>query len=145
MNCILDQNIFVWNFFCSLVTLFCHLTYIFVMWRSEHVLRFALLNVNFFWNSVYYDRLSTSVGLHGTQASPRQCCNPQLPWACQHQRCLQWECRMSRDVAVQNDVIKWKHFPRNWPFVRGLPQSRWIPRTYASDAELWCFLLSTPD
>ena len=24
-----------------------------------------------------------------------------------------------------DDVIKWKHFPRNWPFVR----SRWIPQT----------------
>ena len=29
---------------------------------------------------------------------------------------------------------KWRHFPRSWPFVRG------IPRTKASDAELWCFL-----
>ena len=34
-----------------------------------------------------------------------------------------------------DDVTKWKHFPRNWPFV-----SRWNPRTKASDAELWCFL-----
>ena len=25
-------------------------------------------------------------------------------------------------------------------FVRGIHQSRWIPRTKASDAELWCFL-----
>ena len=38
------------------------------------------------------------------------------------------------------DVIKWKHFPRNWPFVRGIHRSRWIPHTKASDAELWCFL-----
>ena len=22
-----------------------------------------------------------------------------------------------------DDVIKWKHFPRNWPFVRGIPRS----------------------
>ena len=34
-----------------------------------------------------------------------------------------------------DDIIKWKHFPRNWPFHR----SRWFPRTKASDAELWCF------
>ena len=33
-----------------------------------------------------------------------------------------------------DDVIKSKHFPRYWPFVRG------NPRTKASDAELWCFL-----
>ena len=24
---------------------------------------------------------------------------------------------------VHDDVIKWKHFPRNWPFVRGIHQS----------------------
>ena len=35
-----------------------------------------------------------------------------------------------------DDVIKWKHFPRCWPFVR------WIHRTKTSDAELWCFLWS---
>ena len=39
-----------------------------------------------------------------------------------------------------DDVIKWKHFPRYWPFVRG------IPPTKASYAEFWCFFcfLSTP-
>ena len=37
-----------------------------------------------------------------------------------------------------DDVIIWKHFPRNWPFVRGIHRSRWIPGTKASDAELWC-------
>ena len=37
-----------------------------------------------------------------------------------------------------DDVIKWKHFPRNWPFVRGIHRSRWIPHTKASDVELWC-------
>ena len=36
-----------------------------------------------------------------------------------------------------DDVIKWKHFPRNCPFVRGIHRSRWIPHTKASDAELW--------
>ena len=41
-----------------------------------------------------------------------------------------------------NNVIKWKHFPRYWPFVRGIYRPRWIPRTKASDAELWCFLWS---
>ena len=44
-----------------------------------------------------------------------------------------------------DDVIKWKHFPRNWPFVRGIHRSRWIPRTKAIDAELWCFLWSEPE
>ena len=26
-------------------------------------------------------------------------------------------------VVVHDDVIKWKHFPRNWPFVRGIHRS----------------------
>ena len=43
---------------------------------------------------------------------------------------------------MHDDVIKWKHFPRNWPFVRGIHRSRWSPHTKASDAELWCFLWS---
>ena len=43
------------------------------------------------------------------------------------------------------DVIKWKHFPRYWPFVRGIHRSRWIPRTKASDAELWCVLSSASE
>ena len=41
----------------------------------------------------------------------------------------------------------WRHkmgtFPRYWPFVRG--SHRWIPLTKASDAELWCFLWSSPE
>ena len=48
-------------------------------------------------------------------------------------------------LANHDDVIKWKHFPRNWPFVRGIHRSRWIPRTMASDAELWCFLWSASE
>ena len=44
-------------------------------------------------------------------------------------------------LGIHDDVIKWKHFPRNWPFVR----SRWIPHTKASDAELWCFLWSASE
>ena len=45
--------------------------------------------------------------------------------------------RLSR---VHDDVITWKYFPRNWPFVRGIHPSPVNFRTKASDAELWCFL-----
>ena len=44
-----------------------------------------------------------------------------------------------------DDVIKWKQFPRYWPFVRGIHRSRWIPHTKASAAELWCFLWSVSE
>ena len=47
--------------------------------------------------------------------------------------------------SYHDDVIKWKHFPRNWPFVRGIHRSRWIPHTKTSDAELWSFLWSASE
>ena len=32
-------------------------------------------------------------------------------------------CSISRSVVYHDDVIKWKHFPRNWPFVREIHRS----------------------
>ena len=32
-------------------------------------------------------------------------------------------CRMLYNCMCHDDVIKWKHFPRNWPFVRGIHRS----------------------
>ena len=43
---------------------------------------------------------------------------------------------ITAEVRFHDDVIKWKHFPRYWPFVRGIHRSRWIPRTKASDVGL---------
>ena len=45
------------------------------------------------------------------------------------------------NVFVHDDVIKWKHFSRNWPFERGIHRSLWIPHTKASDAEILMFSL----
>ena len=42
------------------------------------------------------------------------------------------------EISIQDDVIKWKHFPRYWPFVRGI--HRWIFLTKAGDSELLCLL-----
>ena len=50
-----------------------------------------------------------------------------------------------RSIFRHYGVIKWKHFPRNWPFVRRSNRSRLIPHTKASDAELWCFLWSASE
>ena len=46
-------------------------------------------------------------------------------------------------LASHDDVIKWKHLPHFWPFVRGI--HRWISLTKARNAELWCFLWSAPE
>ena len=42
-------------------------------------------------------------------------------------------------IMIHDDVIKWKHFPRYWPFVRQFTGHRWIPSTKASDVELCIF------
>ena len=47
-------------------------------------------------------------------------------------------------AVLHDDVIKWKYFPRYWPLRGEFTGHRWIPRTKASDAELWCFLWSVP-
>ena len=44
-----------------------------------------------------------------------------------------------------DDVIKWKHFPCYWPFVWGIHRSPVNSPHKASDAELWCFLWSSPE
>ena len=49
------------------------------------------------------------------------------------------------NTFYHDDVIKWKHFRRYWPFVWVFHRSRWIPHTTASDAELWCFILPAPE
>ena len=50
---------------------------------------------------------------------------------------------MERTVTIHDDIIKWKHFLRYWPFVWGIHQ--WIRTTKASNAELWCFLRFVPE
>ena len=40
--------------------------------------------------------------------------------------------RRGQIIGHHDGVIKWKHFPRNWPFVRGIHRSRWIPHTHRS-------------
>ena len=49
------------------------------------------------------------------------------------------------ETEHDDDVIKWKHFPRYWAFVRGIHRSPVNSLTKASDAELWCFLWSAPE
>ena len=49
------------------------------------------------------------------------------------------------DMTAEDMMTSWKHFPRYWPFVREFTGRRWIPFTKASDAELSCFLWSSPE
>ena len=54
-------------------------------------------------------------------------------------------CHPTLSIHDHDDVMKWNHFPRYWPFVGEFTGPRWIPLTTASDAELWCFLWSGPE
>ena len=46
---------------------------------------------------------------------------------------------ISSSIAVPWWRHKMEHFPRYWPFVRGIHRHGWLLLTKASDAELWCF------
>ena len=50
-----------------------------------------------------------------------------------------------RPSIDHDDVIKWKHFRVTGPLWGEFTGPRWIPRTKASDAELWCFLWSVSE
>ena len=49
----------------------------------------------------------------------------------------------SKGFVVHDDAIKCKHFPRHWPFVRGIHRSS-VNSPHKGPAELWCFLRSAP-
>ena len=36
---------------------------------------------------------------------------------------MKWKSKRSEKLESHDDVIKWKHFPRYWPFVRGIHRS----------------------
>ena len=44
-----------------------------------------------------------------------------------------------------DDLIKWKHFPRHWHFLRGIQRSPVVSLTKASDADFWFFLWAAPE
>ena len=58
-------------------------------------------------------------------------------WICEF---ISAELLLHHNRICHDDVIKWKHFPRYWPFVRGINWSPVNSRTKASEAEL--FMLS---
>ena len=82
----------------------------------------------------------------------RHCCQPNSGFLAQKFSNVTWSLHAFPPSAklpssagcwpMHDDIIKWKHFPRYWPFVWA--GHRWIPRTKASDVELWCFLWSAP-
>ena len=52
----------------------------------------------------------------------------------------------NRHIAtLHDDVIKWKHFRVTCHLCGEFTGHRWIPRTKASNAELWSFLWSKPE
>ena len=54
-----------------------------------------------------------------------------------------WPFERGFHKSIVDSPYKWSVL-LNWPVVKGMHRSRWIPLTKASDAELWCFLRSLP-
>ena len=51
----------------------------------------------------------------------------------------------AKKTQSHDDVIKLNHFRVTGPLWGESTGHRWIPRTIASDADLWCFLWSAPE
>ena len=51
--------------------------------------------------------------------------------------CVRWDYEISQP---HDDVIKWKYFPRYWPFVLGIHRSRWIPHTKTREALMFSLI-----
>ena len=57
-----------------------------------------------------------------------------------------WDQFPDMNWYIHDDVMKWKHFPRYWPFVWGIHRSPAnSPHKGQSRVELWCFLCSVPE
>ena len=63
-------------------------------------------------------------------------------------------CWQKDTILKHDDAIKWKHFPRYWPFVRGIPPQRPVTRRFDVFFDLrlnkrlskqsWGWLFETP-
>ena len=52
---------------------------------------------------------------------------------------------VEKSECFDGDVMNWKRFPQDWPFVRGEPSIiSGFPSQRASNAELWCFFYVVP-
>ena len=59
------------------------------------------------------------------EASPVGAAPTTASFSTKHRASMDWaETTARRDEKYHDDVIKWKHFPRYWPFVRGI---HWSP------------------
>ena len=125
------------EYFCKIISLFIH--------NHTPMVKFVDLNVNklldriadifqgttldvFSWHCLLWIKFLSRIQL--------KMCHNGSEWLGTNRRNV---ISGTNDETVPDDVIKWKHFPRYRPFVRGIHRSRWIPRTKASYAELWCF------
>ena len=74
------------------------------------------------WQSYLLRRCLRICWVFGNQSLlyPWVQCTPQRPMTPSG---VTWEARHS--VQAHDGVIKWKHFPRYWRFVRGIHRSRW--------------------
>ena len=57
----------------------------------------------------------TIIDLLKSKSKDPQCCGVRFD--------VQFELILIRLLLTHNDVIKWKHFPRYWPFVQGIHRS----------------------
>ena len=106
--------LYVFHFPANNIIRFCRSKHMCHTWRSEEYNGRTLMSTIFVW---FIKTVRTSS--HESKPlnnNPYPCfvLTP-LPHATSH--------GISRNVSIHDDVIKWKHFPRCWPFVGGIHRS----------------------
>ena len=69
------------------------------------------------------------VSLQHLSRAPRRMCLHSSAALCEHGSPAPWT-DTEWPAEMHDDVIKWKHFPRYWPFVQGIPAQRPVTRSF---------------
>ena len=100
------------------------------------------INSSFSYGLYLFWTLADNIRYHSLYSRGYTRCNKQ----CHYNSCLlDPYVSIPPHCSFHDDVIKRKHLPRYWPFVREFTGYRWNPRRKASDAKLWHFLWSAPE
>ena len=104
---------------------------------STAYIHFKRLNFfDYFWPTIFW-HFNTFQHIYSNELK----CQDKLPIVCWNLLIWSWFSDWVISFFVHHDdVIKWKPFPRYWPFVRWLHRSP--VNSPHKDAELWCFLWS---
>ena len=80
----------------------------------------------YFWHWILHNWISSMPFQKYITVTLHECNDANVMISRCHSTPVQQRCRNASQFA-HDDVIKWKHVPRHWPFVREFTGHRWFP------------------